>query len=203
MQVCLLIAGLMLAAVLGGCTSCLNFNLSPSPSSVLSTTAQESYAMAREERTTATVVSDNKISLAIGEKFAEDNPLRLLDLSVHCYRGDVFLVGEYKTPAQKARAIEIASQVEGVRSVTTYLLMKDGPKDCGTFDRLMIKLKVRAGLIADRNVRSTNIDIDVVQCRVVLLGIVRNQQEIDRAFERAGAVKGVAGVESLLEAAGP
>ena len=38
--------------------------------------------------------------------------------------------------------------------------------------------KIRAELIGDREISSTNIDVKAIQCHVVLLGIVGSKKEI-------------------------
>lgn len=185
--------------IFSGCSACISL-IPASPQQVVQTAAGQSYGIAVEKRTTGAIVSDKKIVLKIEEKFAEDSPKKILDISPFCYNGQVFLIGEYDTPEEKDRAVEIAEHVEGVQSITTFLLLKNRKKSCGTADDLAIHVKVRAKLVADIHVRSTNIDIKVVQCRVVLLGILGSPEEIDHAVADAGSVEGVEGVESFLEA---
>jgi hyperosmotically inducible protein len=43
---------------------------------------------------------------------------------------------------------------------------------------LNIDGKIRAELIGDREISSTNIDVKAIQCHVVLLGIVGSKKEI-------------------------
>jgi hyperosmotically inducible protein len=62
--------------------------------------------------------------------------------------------------------------------------------------------KVDAKLTADKDIRSTNIDVKVVQCNVVLLGIVRSGEEIAKATAHAKSVAGVRNVTSFLMSAG-
>jgi hyperosmotically inducible protein len=157
------------------------------------------YKAAVDERHVGTIASDTVIKGKILKKFFEDDKIKLLDISTGCYRGHVYLVGEYDDAAQKDRAIKIANGVEGVKSVTTYLVPKKKDDLCGLDDNLKIDGKVKAKLIEDKNIWSTNIDVKSVQCHVVLYGLVGSKAEIDKAVAHAKSVSGIRGVTSLLE----
>ena len=157
------------------------------------------YGVAVEERKATTIAADTKITTTIQSRFVEDNDVKALDISPYCYNGNVYLVGEYAKESQKERAISIAKAVEGVTSVHTYILPKKKDDKCGTSDNLAIRGKVDAKLVADKDVWSTNIDIKVVQCNVVLLGIVKTGKEITRAIAHARSVEGVRSVKSFLK----
>ncbi len=107
-------------------------------------------------------------------------------------------MGEYDNIQQKEKAEKMAKDVEGVKSVRTYLLPKKKGDACGTSDNVAITEKVDAKLAADKDTRSTNIDIKVVQCNVVLFGIVRSGEEIAKATAHAKSVGGVRNVTSFL-----
>jgi hyperosmotically inducible periplasmic protein len=156
------------------------------------------YGVAVEERKTGTIAADAKIAAAIQKGFLEDSDVKALDISAYCYNGNVYLVGEYDRAPQKERAITIAEGIEGVRSVHTYILLKKKSDKCGTSDNLAIRGKVDAKLVADKDIWSTNIDIKVVQCNVVLLGIVKTGREITKATAHAKSVEGVRSVTSYL-----
>jgi hyperosmotically inducible periplasmic protein len=156
------------------------------------------YGVAVDERKATTIASDKKITATIQKTFLEDGTVNVLDVSSYCYDGNVFLVGEYDNIQQKEKAEKVAKNVEGVKSVQTYLLPKKKGDACGTSDNVAIMGKVDAKLTADKDIRSTNIDIKVVQCNVVLLGIVRSAEEIAKATAHAKSVGGVRSVTSFL-----
>lgn len=159
------------------------------------------YGTAVDERKATTIVSDKKITATIQKTFLEDGTVKILDISSYCYDGHVFLVGEYDNKEQKEKAEKMAKDVEGVKSVRTYLLPKKKGDTCGTSDNVAITGKVDAKLTADKDIRSTNIDVKVVQCNVVLLGIVRSGEEVNKATAHAKSVAGVRSVTSFLTAA--
>ena len=157
------------------------------------------YKSARDQRDLGTQASDKKIEAVVFKRLAEDDTVKALDVSSYCFNGAVFLVGEYETTAQKSRAVEIARGVEGVGSVTTWMLPKKELADCGTTDNVSLALTVRKDLIADEDMNSTNVEIKAVQCRIVLLGLVATSADAARAVAIAKQVEGVRGVKSYLK----
>jgi len=159
------------------------------------------YSTAVDERDMNTIASDTTIKGAIVKKFYDDDKIKSLDISTGCYRGHVYLVGEYDTADQKNRAIKIAKSVEGVKNVTTYLLPKKKVDPCGTDENLEIVGKVKAKLVGDKDIWSTNIDIKSIQCHVVLYGLVGSKKEINKAIAHTKSVEGVRVVKSFLTSA--
>jgi len=173
-------------------------------SSILSTAAEHIYFAAVDRRDLKTILNDTTIKLTIVNKFHDDNyinTLNSLDLSVECYRGHVYLIGEYDKPVQKTRAIKIVKGIKGVKSVTSYLLPKNKGDICGIDENVIITGRVKAKLIGDETIWSTNIDVKSVQCNVILYGIVSSKNKINKAIEHAKSVKGVRTVTSFLMSA--
>ena len=157
------------------------------------------YSAAVDERNVSTIANDTSIKGSIVKKLYDDDKIKSLDISTGCYRGHVYLVGEYDTEDQKYRAIQIAKSVEGVKNVTTYLVPKKKDDSCGTDEKLEIVGKVKAKLVGDKDIWSTNIDIKSIQCKVILYGLVGSKKEISKAIAHAKSVEGVRGVKSFLE----
>ena len=162
---------------------------------------RSTYGVAVDERTMGTIFSDEQIKLTIHQRLLDDDAIKFLDISPFCYDGHVYLVGEYGTGKEKERALEIANHVPGVKSVTYYLLRKGNEDTCGWTDNLEIGAKIRAELIGDRDISSTNVDVKAIQCHVVLLGIVGSREEVAKVIAHAKSVAGVRGVTSYLKAA--
>ena len=156
------------------------------------------YDVAVEERTVGDYANDEKITFVIEEKFLEDDLVKYMDFDASSYEGLVYIVGEYESRAQVDRAISIAKSVEGVRSVTTYLLPKKANDPCGTTDNLKLMATLKKDLVADKDVWSTNVEIKTVQCNIVLLGIVGSTAEKERIIDHAKKTEGARSVKSFL-----
>ena len=157
------------------------------------------YKVAKDERSVGVQYQDEKITTAIRQKFMDDKFVEYFDISTYCYKGNVYLVGEYEKVDQKIRAITLAEQVEGVKSVTDHFLAKKKRDHCGTTDNLGLVAKVKSKLIGDKDIESTNIEVKAVQCHIILLGLVDESREIKEAIAHAKSVGGVRSVTSYLK----
>jgi hyperosmotically inducible protein len=157
------------------------------------------YKSAADERSVGKQYDDEKITMAIREKFLNDEKIKYFDISTYCYNGNVYLVGEYANADQKSQAVKLAREVEGVKSVTDYFLPKREDKTCGTADNLALSAKVNAKLIGDMDISSTQIEVKALQCNVILLGLVGSAGEMQKAISQAESVQGVRSVKSFLK----
>ncbi|MFQ5353321.1 MAG: BON domain-containing protein [Thermodesulfobacteriota bacterium] len=157
------------------------------------------YKTAVDERSVGQIASDTKIKASIVNSFREDDTMKALDFFVGVYYGEVYLVGAYKSIAQRDRAIKIAKETENVHGVSTYILPAKKDHPCTTKVNLAITGKVMGRLIKDTDVWSTNIDVKTVQCNVVLVGLVGSTTEVNKAIAHAKSVEGVRKVKSFLK----
>ena len=166
---------------------------------ILMTGCTTIYKSAVDERSVGEQYDDEKITMAIRNKFSDDEQVHFFDISTYCYDGHVYLVGEYDTVAQKNQAVKLAREVEGVKSVTDYFLPKKKDETCGTTDNLKLLAKVKKDLIGDGDISSTQIEVKALQCNIILLGLVSSADEINKAIAHAKAVEGVRNVKSFLK----
>ena len=157
------------------------------------------YKSAVDERSMGEQYDDEKITLAIRQKVLDDEKMKYFNISTYCYHGHVYLVGEYDTVDQKNRAVKLAREVAGVKSVTDYFLPKKEDPTCGTTDNLKLLATVKKDLIADGDISSTQIEVKPIQCNIVLLGLVGSSSEIKKAVSHAKSVQGVRSVKSFLQ----
>jgi hyperosmotically inducible protein len=166
---------------------------------ILTTGCTTIYKSAVDKRSVGEQYDDEKITMDIRKKFTDDEKIKYFDISTYCYNGHVYLVGEYDRVDQKNQAVKLAREVEGVKSVTDYFLPKKADETCGTTTNLKLLAKVKTELIGDKDISSTQIEVNVLQCNVILLGLVSSSAEIKKAIAHAKAVEGVRSVKSFLK----
>lgn len=151
------------------------------------------YSTASDERLMGTMSSDKAISTLIKKNLMEERLADGWEISVYCYYGHVFLVGECPDKL-RPKAIEIARRDKRVRSVTPhwFSIRKSADSD------LALAARLRTALIGTSRLNSTRIDTEVNSNRVVLLGVANNSDERKTAVEAAREVKGVATVTSYI-----
>lgn len=156
------------------------------------------YKASVDERDVGTFVDDGRIESTVRARLVQDDLVKLRDISVNSYKGTVYLVGEFESDKQKQRAVKLAHGVDGVGRVTVVPFPKRDDPTCGTTDDLALYAKIKGRLVQDRDIWSTQVDIKVVQCNVVLLGLVARQRDADAIVGYANAEEGVRTVQNLI-----
>ncbi|KHN49478.1 molecular chaperone OsmY [Pectobacterium fontis] len=147
-------------------------------------------------------MSDSAITAKVKSALLEDKSITSSDISVETSKGVVTLSGFVGSQALSTRAVEIATQVEGVQSVSDKLQVKDNPsQSVGAYaDDAVITSTIKAKLLADDIVPSRKVKVETQEGVVLLSGEVDNKAQSDRAESIAKAVEGVKSVKNDLTA---
>jgi hyperosmotically inducible periplasmic protein len=156
------------------------------------------YKASVDERDVGTFVDDGRIESSVRARIINDSVVKLRDMSVNSYQGTVYLVGEFDADQQKMRAVRLAKEVDGVRRVTVIPFQKQADPSCGTAEDLSLYAKIKARLVEDRDIWSTQVDVKVVQCNAVILGLVKSQRDANSIVAHANAVPGVRTVQNFI-----
>jgi len=156
------------------------------------------YKASVDERDVGTFVDDGRIESSVRARIINDSIVKLRDISVNSYLGTVYLVGEFDADQQKMRAVRLAREVDGVRRVTVVPFQKRDDPTCGTTDDLALYAKIKARLVEDQDIWSTQVDIKMVQCNAVVLGLVKSQRDANQIIAHVNAVEGVRTVQNYI-----
>jgi hyperosmotically inducible protein len=156
------------------------------------------YAVATDERQSGRMMDDSTITTRINKAMIKDDLVKAHHIDVDTVDGHVTLSGLAKTDAELRRAVQIAKQEDGVKSVRNNLQV--GEKTWGqSFNDKWMVSKIKSKLIAEPEIRSLNIDVDVHKGVVTLTGIVGNKYQKKRAIEVAKATEGTRRVVDNLK----
>jgi hyperosmotically inducible protein len=156
------------------------------------------YAVATDERATDRMMDDSTITSRINKAMIKDDMVKAHQIDVDTVGGNVTLSGVVKTPTEVRRAVIIAEQDAGVKSVRNNLQV--GEKTWGeSFNDKWLVSKIKSKLIAEPEIRSLNIDVDVHKGIVTLTGIVGDKYQKKRAIEVAKATEGARRVVDNLK----
>lgn len=154
------------------------------------------YGAARDERNVADMLYDKAVSTHIKAALMGKNGELGLKVKVYCFLRRVTLLGQVGDDDFKAFALATAWEAEGVRGVDSAWV---DPGRAGTAAAdVEIAARLRAALVGDEEISATQIEAEVFGGQVYLMGMVRGQQDADRAVAHARALPGVSGVTSLL-----
>ena len=126
-------------------------------------------------------VDDSTITARVNHAMLKDKTVKARQIDVDTIGGHVTLTGAVATRQESTRAVQIAQSVPGVKSVSNNIQI--GERGFGEiWDDNVISNKIKAKLIAEPEVRSLNIDVDVYLGVVTLTGVVSSQYQKDRAI---------------------
>jgi hyperosmotically inducible protein len=139
-----------------------------------------------------TDVDDSAITTKVKSALLADADVKSSDIKVETRKGEVQLSGFVDSQAQIDRAIAVAKGVEGVKKVDNKMSLKTTSTTVGDkIDDGVITTKVKAALLADSSVKSSDIGVVTRDGEVQLSGFVDSQSQIERATEVAKGVEGV------------
>jgi len=152
---------------------------------------------APEAKTTVgTDVDDSAITTKVKSALLADEIVKGLDIKVETHKGEVQLSGFVDNQTQIDRAISVTRGVEGVKNVDNKMTLKTAETTVGEkIDDGIVTTKVKAALLAESGVNSTDIAVVTRDGEVQLSGFVDDQAQIDRATQ---VVKGVEGVKNVI-----
>lgn len=154
------------------------------------------YDVATDLRPTSVQASDTEIEGKIDAALLQSPVSGTGSLDVTCRQGVVVLSGVVPPGSDAGRAAEaIARGVPGVRRVNTFFV----PARASELDDIELKAKIKEAYIADKNLIADRVDVYVYGGRVVLIGVVENQQQAQRFVDDAIAVSGVRSVRSFIQ----
>ncbi|MCP4454197.1 MAG: BON domain-containing protein, partial [Planctomycetes bacterium] len=102
------------------------------------------------------------------------------DMDATCLNGDIYLVGEYATAADRDSTIKELEGLKGVNSVKGVI--KQRPTSLVALVEPAIadshaETVIETGLFKELHIRSANVDVEVVQGEAVVMGVVKNGEE--------------------------
>ncbi|MEG1654129.1 MAG: molecular chaperone OsmY [Hafnia sp.] len=145
-------------------------------------------------------MDDSGITAKVKSALVDAKDIKSNDISVNTSKGVVTLNGFVSSQDQAERAVTLAKGVEGVKSVSDKLHVKDSTKSNvkGYASDTAITSEVKAKLLADDLVPSRNVKVETQDGLVQLSGTVKTKAQSDRAESVASAIEGVKSVKNDL-----
>ena len=145
-------------------------------------------------------MDDSGITAKVKSALVDAKDIKSNDISVNTSKGVVTLNGFVSSQDQAERAVTLAKGVEGVKSVSDKLHVKDSTKSSvkGYASDTAITSEVKAKLLADDLVPSRNVKVETQDGLVQLSGTVKTKAQSDRAESVASAIEGVKSVKNDL-----
>lgn len=151
---------------------------------------------ASQERTFGEAIDDAAVSTEVKSKLLSHGGMGEVDVEVA--GGLVLLSGRVATPELRVEAESLAWSAKRTRDVANEIRIEAPGGFFANASDEFISAKVRARLIGSSSVQARNINVETYGGVVYLMGIVRNQDELEKAAEEASYASGVKQVVSYM-----
>ena len=142
--------------------------------------------------------TDSQIQAEIDRLWRAENTSLYSGINLQVQEGRVLLSGRVPDPEARVTAVRLAWQAEGVAEVINEIEIGDETSLGDTAHDEWITTQLRAQLLADGAIASTNYSIETVNAEVYLLGVARDQAELDRALTHARNIAYVRRVRNYM-----
>lgn len=143
-------------------------------------------------------ISDAKIHAYIADAWFRHNVdmYRALELNVRENR--VMITGRVPDPQWRVDAVRLAWQAPDVRQVINEIRVENSEGISGYTRDAWISTQLKTKLVFDKEIRSIDYNFDCVGGVVYLMGIGRDQEELDRVIAHARSIAYVKEVVSYV-----
>ena len=127
------------------------------------------------------IMEKNLITRLAMEKYFLSVKTKVLD-------GRIFITGKVDNPEEKLKITKIAWETSGVRSVRNDIKIKEKFNFRQSAKDTLITSQLRAALIVNKSIKSSNYQIDTYKKNIYIYGIARNRDELEIVVDEANSI---------------
>jgi osmotically-inducible protein OsmY len=152
----------------------------------------------KEERSFNNYVEDTIILAQLKNEYFSNNENIFFQVSVDVIEGRVMLTGIVEQIDERIEATKLAWGIKGVNEVINEIQISNDEGILDYTDDLVMKTKINAKLLLEKNILNLNYSVEVVNGIVYLIGIAQDQKELDAVTEISKNTYGVISVISYV-----
>ena len=152
----------------------------------------------KEERSFNNYVGDTIILAQLKNEYFSNNENIFFQVSVDVIEGRVMLTGIVEQIDERIEATKLAWGIKGVNEVINEIQISNDEGILDYADDLVMKTKINAKLLLEKNILNLNYSVEVVNSIVYLIGIAQDQKELDAVTEISKNTYGVTSVISYV-----
>ena len=152
----------------------------------------------KEERSFNNYVEDTIILAQLKNEYFSNNENIFFQVSVDVIEGRVMLTGIVEQIDERIEATKLAWGIKGVNEVINEIQISNDEGILDYADDLVMKTKINAKLLLEKNILNLNYSVEVVNGIVYLIGIAQDQKELDAVIEISKKTYGVTSVISYV-----
>ena len=134
-------------------------------------------SVAFDPRSVGTQIDDNIMEKNLIARLLVKDKKYLLSINTKVLDGRIFITGKVDQPEEKLQITKAAWETKGVRSVKNDIIIKNEFNFQQSAKDLLITSQLRTALIFNKNIKSTNYNIDTYKKKIYIYGIAMSSEE--------------------------
>ena len=152
-------------------------------------------SVALDPRTVGTQIDDSIMQKTISAKILTRDKKHIISVKTKVLDGRIFITGKVDNPEEKLIITKLAWETKGARSVRNDIKIKEEFKFKQSAKDILITSQLRTALILNKNIKSTNYQIDTFKKKIYVYGIALTLEEKDLVISEA---KEILDVEDVI-----
>ena len=145
-------------------------------------------SIALDPRSIGTQIDDNIMQKNLVARMLAKDKKYLISLNTKVLDGRIFITGKVEDPEEKLQITKMAWETKGVRSVKNDILIKEEFNFKQSAKDLLITSQLRASLIVNKKIKSTNYNIDTYKKKIYIYGIAQSIEEQKEVIREANEI---------------
>ena len=155
-------------------------------------------SVAFDPRTVGTQIDDSIMQKNLMSKLVLRDKSYLLSVKTKVLDGRIFITGKVENPEEKLQITKLAWETNGVRSVRNDVKIKEEFNFKQSAKDLLITSQLRAAIVVNKNIKSSNYNIDTYKKKIFIYGIAQNKDERDLVLKEAKQILDVKNVVASI-----
>ena len=148
-------------------------------------------SVAIDPRSLGTQIDDNLMQKNLTARLILNDKKYLLSINTKVLDGRIFLTGKVEDPEEKLKITKMAWETKGVRSVRNNVIIKEEFNFKQSATDLLITSQLRTALVINKNIKSTNYNIDTYKKKIYIYGIAQTKDEQKEVIKEGKAIPNV------------
>ena len=145
-------------------------------------------SVAIDPRSLGTQIDDSIMEKNLITRLTMEEKKYFLSIKTKVLDGRIFITGKVDNPEEKLKITKIAWETSGVRSVRNDIKIREKFNFKQSAKDTLITSQLRAALIVNKNIKSSNYQIDTYKKNIYIYGIARNRDELEIVVDEANSI---------------
>ena len=145
-------------------------------------------SVAIDPRSLGTQIDDSIMEKNLISRLTMVEKKYFLSVKTKVLDGRIFITGKVDNPEEKLKITKIAWETSGVRSVRNDIKIKEKFNFKQSAKDTLITSQLRAALIINKKIKSSNYQIDTYKKNIYIYGIARNRDELEIVVDEANSI---------------